>query len=370
MKTKCPKCKGRGSVVVDYKECEACGGTGYEDDVFDIGNHFKGVTSKARDKFDLGGEEDIPCEACNGKGQVEVYEDCPHCHGTGQINVCRDCGKLLDEKYDICHECGEKRKAEKMKFDEYEAKRKQVRDVYVLDSMCNMKDIDRDKLYKGKITRIERYGAFVSLNNNVWGLMRGDVSEYNVGEEIVVFVTSIKSREGKIDFAPAYVESYNLKRMTKSIPRTLISELEDNKGRIVRIDGMVQQIQQTSGPTIFIISDETGTTEIAAFDKAGERSYPEIELEDAVQVIGEVNEHGGKTQIESSSMIKLDSESTAQLNRLIDDALNKKAMPEECMRLLKELEGQYWMEGQFFSDTTTMLTVSCQVFQWKRLSFH
>ena len=102
MKTKCPKCKGIGSVVVDYKECDACGGTGYEDDVFDIGSHFKGVNSKARDKFDLGGEEDIPCEACNGKGQVEVYEECPHCHGTGQINVCRDCGKILDEKYDLC----------------------------------------------------------------------------------------------------------------------------------------------------------------------------------------------------------------------------------------------------------------------------
>ena len=335
MKTKCPKCNGIGSVVVDYKECEACGGTGYEDDVFDIGNHFKGVNSKARDKFDLGGEEDIPCEACNGKGQVEVYEECPHCHGTGQINVCRDCGKILDEKYDLCHECGEKRKAEKAKHDEYEARRKQVRDVYVLDSLCKMKDIDRDKLYKGKITRIERYGAFVSLNNNVWGLMRGDVSEYNVGEEIVVFVTSIKSREGKIDFAPAYVETYNLKRLTKSVPRTLIGELEEKKGKMVRIDGMVQQIQQTSGPTIFIISDESGTTEIAAFDKAGERAYPEVELDDAVQVIGEVNEHGGKTQIESSSMVKLDGESTAKLNKLIDDALNRKAQPQDVDFLVK-----------------------------------
>lgn len=335
MKTKCPKCNGIGSVVVDYKECEACGGTGYEDDVFDIGNHFKGVNSKARDKFDLGGEEDIPCEACNGKGQVEVYEECPHCHGTGQINVCRDCGKILDEKYDLCHECGEKRKAEKAKHDEYEARRKQVRDVYVLDSLCKMKDIDRDKLYKGKITRIERYGAFVSLNNNVWGLMRGDVSGYNVGEEIVVFVTSIKSREGKIDFAPAYVETYNLKRLTKSVPRTLIGELEEKKGKMVRIDGMVQQIQQTSGPTIFIISDESGTTEIAAFDKAGERAYPEVELDDAVQVIGEVNEHGGKTQIESSSMVKLDSESTAKLNKLIDDALNRKAQPQDVDFLVK-----------------------------------
>lgn len=335
MKTKCPKCNGIGSVVVDYKECEACGGTGYEEDVFDIGNHFKGVNSKARDKFDLGGEEDIPCEVCNGKGQVEVYEECPHCHGTGQINVCRDCGKILDEKYDLCHECGEKRKAEKAKHDEYEARRNQVRDVYVLDSLCNMRDIDRDKLYKGKITRIERYGAFVSLNNNVWGLMRGDVSEYNVGEEIVVFVTSIKSREGKIDFAPAYVETYNLKRLTKSIPRTLIGDLEEKKGKMVRIGGMVQQIQQTSGPTIFIISDESGTTEIAAFDKAGERAYPEVELDDAVQVIGEVNEHGGKTQIESSSMVKLDSESTAKLNKLIDDALNRKAQPQEVDFLVK-----------------------------------
>ncbi|WP_458453347.1 OB-fold nucleic acid binding domain-containing protein [Methanobrevibacter sp.] len=335
MKVKCPKCNGIGSVVVDYKECEACGGTGYEDDAFDIGNHFKGVASKARDKFDLGGEEDIPCEACNGKGQVEVYEECPHCHGTGQINVCRDCGKPLDEKYDICYECGEKRKAEKAKHDEYEARRKQARDVYVLDSMCNMKDIDRDKLYRGKITRIERYGAFVSLNNNVWGLMRGDVSEYNVGEEIIVFITSIKSREGKIDFAPAYVEEYNLKRLTKTIPRTLIGQLDEKKGKIVRIDGMVQQIQQTSGPTIFIISDESGTTEIAAFDKAGERSYPEIELDDAVQVIGEVNEHGGKTQIESSSMVKLDSESTRQLHKLIDDALNRKAKPQDVDFLVK-----------------------------------
>ena len=335
MKTKCPKCKGIGSVVVDYKECEACGGTGFEEDAFDIGNHFKGVNSNARAKFDLGGEEDIPCEACNGKGQVEVFEECPQCHGTGQINVCRDCGKLLSEEHDLCDDCKEKRKVEKMKHDEFEARRRAARDVYVLDSMCQMKDIDKDRLYRGKITRIERYGAFVSLNNNVWGLMRGEVDHYHVGDEIIVFITSIKSREGKIDFAPAHVEEYNLKRMTISVPRTLINKLEEKKGKIVRIDGEVQQIQQTSGPTIFIISDESGTAEIAAFDKAGERSYPEIELGDAVQVIGEVNEHGGKTQIESSSMIKLSQENSIKLHKLIDDALNKKAEPQHVDFLVK-----------------------------------
>ena len=335
MKSKCPKCKGIGSVVVDYKECDACGGTGYEDDLFDVGSHFKGVNSKAKAKFDLGSDQDIPCEICNGKGQVEVFEECPNCNGTGEINVCRDCGKVLPGELDLCDECKDKRKVEKMKHDEFEARQRAARVVYVLDSLCQMRDIDKDKLYKGKITRIERYGAFVSLNNNVWGLMRGDVSDYKVGDDIVVFITAIKSREGKIDFAPAFVEEYKLKRLTKSISRTLISKLEEKKGKIVRIAGEVQQIQQTSGPTIFIINDESGTTEIAAFDKAGERSYPEIELGDAVQVIGEVNEHGGKTQIESSSMTKLGEENTRKLHKLIDDALNKRAEPQHVDFLVK-----------------------------------
>ena len=335
MKTKCPKCNGLGSVVVDCKECDACGGTGYEEDAFDVGNHFKGVNNKARAKFDLGSDQDIPCEVCNGKGQIKVYDDCPHCRGTGQVNVCRDCGKLIDEKYDVCPECEEKRKVEKMKHDEYVARENQVRKVYVLDSLCQMGDLDKDKLYKGKITRIERYGAFVSLNNKVWGLMRGDVSGYKVGEEIIVFITAIKSREGKIDLAPAYVNKYKLIRLTKSFPRTLIGKLEEKMGKIVRIDGEVQQIQQTSGPTIFTINDESGVTWVAAFDKAGERAYPEIELGDAIQVVGDVNEHGGKTQIESQSIIKLSPEQSAKLHKLIDEALDKRAEPNDVDFLVK-----------------------------------
>ena len=335
MKTKCPKCKGIGSVVVDYKECESCGGTGYEDDAFDIGNHFKGVNSNAKAKFDLGGEEDVPCEVCNGKGQVEVYEECSHCHGTGEINVCRDCGKSISDQHDLCASCEEKRKLKKAKHDKYEASRSAARDVYVLDSLCQMSDMDKDKLYKGKITRIEKFGAFVTLNKNVWGLMRGDNFGHKVGDDVIVFVTAIKSRERKIDLAPAHVESYNIKKLTKTFSRTLISDLDKKKGKMVRIHGEVQQIQQTSGPTIFIISDESGTTEIAAFDKAGERSYPEIELGNAVQVVGEVNEHSGKTQIESSSMVKLNEENTVKLHNLIDDALNKKAEPQNVDFLVK-----------------------------------
>jgi RecJ-like exonuclease len=141
LKKKCPKCRGTGSVVVDYKDCDSCGGTGYQDS-FDVGNHFKGVNSNAKAKFDLGADQDIPCEVCHGKGQIEVFEECPNCHGSGQINVCNDCGKPISEKYDLCRDCHTKRKEDRMKRDKIREMENEVKDVYVLDSLCQMRDID------------------------------------------------------------------------------------------------------------------------------------------------------------------------------------------------------------------------------------
>ncbi|MDO5849096.1 MAG: DHH family phosphoesterase [Methanobrevibacter sp.] len=324
----CPKCKGKGSVIVGYKECSSCGGTGYADS-FEMGNHFKGVNSKAAAKFDLGADQDIPCEICNGKGQIAVYEDCDYCNGKGEISVCKKCGKPIDPKFEICRDCHMKMQEEKAR------KEQQKTDVYVIDPLCEMKDINKDYLYKGKITRVEKYGAFVTLNNNVWGLMRCNTSGYKVGDEVITKIVAVKPREHKIDMAPAVVSNYNIKKLTKQIPRTRIEDLEDEMGKVVRIDGEVLQIQQTSGPTIFTITDETGVTWVAAFDQAGVRAYPDIEVGDAVEVIGDVNQHGGKTQIENQSLTKLDGAKKEKLYQIIEEALNKRAEPEDVDFLVK-----------------------------------
>lgn len=328
MKKDCPKCKGKGSVIVGYKECNNCDGTGYVDS-FEVGNHFKGVNNKAAAKFDLGSDQDIPCEVCNGKGQIAIYEDCGHCNGEGKISVCRSCGKPINPKFDVCEDCHTKMKEEKAK------KEREKMDVYVLDSLCEMRDINRDYLYKGKITRIEKYGIFVSLNSNVWGLMRCNTSGYKVGDEVITKIVAIKPKKQKIDMAPANVRNYNIKRLTKTIPRSRISDLDKSMGRVVRIDGEVLQIQQTSGPTIFTVTDETGVTWVAAFDQAGVRSYPDIEVGDAIEVIGDVNEHGGKTQIENQSLTKLEGSKRDNLFELIDEALNKKSQPADVDFLVK-----------------------------------
>ncbi|MCQ2972538.1 MAG: DHH family phosphoesterase [archaeon] len=339
MKKDCPTCNESGSIIVDYKTCEACGGTGYETDMYDVGSHFKGVSGKARDKFDLGSDTDILCEICSGKGQVPVYETYPTCEGEGTIFVCSSCGKRIDGTYDLCKECYKKQEQKKLqqalKEKIRQEKANEPKVVYILDPIIEMKDIKKEYLYKGKITRIERYGAFVSLSQKVWGLMRCDVSQYNVGNEVIVRITAIKSLEGKIDLAPTYVEKYKLKRLTKSIRRTRVADLEEKMGKVARITGEVLQIQQTSGPTIFIITDETGITEIAAFEEAGVRAYPEIEVEDGIEVYGEINQRGEKVQVEAQTINKLSPQDAQDLAKLIDDALNEKAEPEDVPFLVK-----------------------------------
>jgi len=307
----CSECKGKGYRVKSYKICSACHGTGYRS-TEDIKDHFKGVSNSARQRFDLEESHEVPCEVCRGKGEVEVREQCPACGGKGEVNICPSCGKKLEGKEEYCPDCQEKEK------------------VYVLHPACTMDDLEVGSIYRGKITRIERYGVFVSLNSHVWGLMRGLFPDYKVGDEIFVRVSHVKPHKGEVDMLPASIKGpYEVIKLKKDLPRTRIDDIDTRSlGKTVRIVGEVIQIQQTSGPTIFTISDETGTTWAAAFDEPGIRVYPHIQIGHIVEVIGEVNQHTGKIQIESESIERLIGKEAAEARRLIDEAIDRRAEPE------------------------------------------
>ncbi len=309
MKKTCIECKGKGYHVLSYKICENCHGTGVKSEL-NLKNHVKNVSNQAVKHFELDEEQEVPCSICNGKGEIEVKETCNECQGQGEINKCRKCGKTI-KTGDYCPECQENPK------------------VYVLHPNCEVEDLEFGANYQGKISRIENYGVFVSLSKNLFGLLRMRSPPYQKGDEIIVKIKDIKQRKGEVDLTQSNIkDNYEIVKLKKNIPRTRIGDINKKTiGKNVSLIGELIQIQQTSGPTIFTISDETDTTWAAAFDEPGIRVYPNLNMGDIVEVQGEVNLHSGKIQIESESIEKLYGNESTEARKRIDEALDQKAEP-------------------------------------------
>ncbi len=216
--------------------------------------------------------------------------------------------------------------------------------VYVLSPSCQIEDLEIGSDYEGVITRVEKYGFFVSLSKSVYGLLRTRNPKEKVGDKVIVKIAEIKPHKGKMDVDLGYSKTKygsNYEKITvrRNVKRTKIVDLtEDSMGRNISIQGQIIQIQQTGGPTIFTLRDETGITWVAAFNEPGVRMYPELEVDDIVEVLGEVSLHSGKIQIESESIEKLSPEDEMNLRELIDLAMDKKAEPKDTSVSIEESE--------------------------------
>lgn len=203
--------------------------------------------------------------------------------------------------------------------------------VYVLNPSCQIEDLEIGSDYEGVITRVEKYGFFVSLSKSVYGLLRTRNPKEKVGDKVVVKISEIKPHKGKMDVDLGYSKTkygndYETITVKRNIKKTKIEDLtEDKIGRNIAINGEIIQIQQTSGPTIFTVRDDTDITWAAAFNEPGVRMYPELEVDDVVEILGEVSLHSGKIQIESESIEKLDDEEAQKVREEIDLAVDKKS---------------------------------------------
>lgn len=317
MKKTCMKCRGKGYHVLSYKICENCHGTGVKSQL-NLKDHVKGVSSQARQRFELDEDQEVPCSVCKGKGEIEVREACDECAGEGVINQCQKCGKPI-KSGDYCPDCQVKNR------------------VYLLPANAEVEDLLLGEDYKGTISRVENYGVFVSLSKNLFGLLRISSPSFSKGDEIIVKVNNTKQRRGEVELTSSRIkDNYELVKIKRNIARTRIGDITTKSmGKSVLMVGEIVQIQQTSGPTIFTISDETGTTWAAAFDEPGVRVYPHLNIENIVEIIGEVSLHSGKIQIESESIERLHGPESQEARKRIDEAIDEKAEPETTEFLIE-----------------------------------
>jgi archaea-specific RecJ-like exonuclease len=103
----------------------------------------------------------------------------------------------------------------------------------------------------------------------------------------------------------------NFEHMNRFISREVkemsLSEITKNHlNSQIKVIGIIQKVNQTGGPTIFSLSDGTGTLPLKAFVGQGERAYPEINEGDTVKTTVIINEYNQEIEGDIKEIKKLD----------------------------------------------------------------
>ena len=112
------------------------------------------------------------------------------------------------------------------------------------------------------------------------------------------------------------------------LKRTTVDAIADQVGAVVRLEGEIAGVRQTGGPTVFELRDETGTVECAAFEEAGVRAYPSVEVGDLVALEGEVERHHGDLQVETEVLDVLEDDSRETVESRLEEAIEREAKPD------------------------------------------
>ncbi|MFU8869369.1 OB-fold nucleic acid binding domain-containing protein, partial [Natronococcus sp.] len=118
-----------------------------------------------------------------------------------------------------------------------------------------------------------------------------------------------------------------------ALKRTTIDAIENQVGSVVRLEGEITGVRQTSGPTVFELRDETGTVECAAFEEAGVRAYPDVDVEDVVALEGEIERHHGDLQVETETLEVLEDEARETVVDRLESAIEREARPADVSLL-------------------------------------
>ena len=115
----------------------------------------------------------------------------------------------------------------------------------------------------------------------------------------------------------------------RPLERRTIDSLPDRVGEMVRLEGEITGIRQTGGPTIFTVRDETETVDCAAFEQAGVRAYPAIDVGDVVRLEGQVERHRDEIQLETDSLSTLGDADRAVVAERLEEAITARARPDD-----------------------------------------
>ena len=209
--------------------------------------------------------------------------------------------------------------------------------VYELGPQCTLEDVEEGGRYLATVNGTVEYGVFVDLSEHVSGLVHESnlQTDPSVDDELVVRLVEIRENDDvgfeEVDADPEAVDTAEVARGD----RVGVGDLADRVGDIIHLEGDIVQIKQTAGPTVFSVRDGTGVVPCAAFEEAGVRAYPEIDLDDVVRVTGTVETREDAVQLEVEKLVRLNGEAEAKVRERVDAALEERAEPTDVDPLIE-----------------------------------
>ncbi|AGB15440.1 RecJ-like exonuclease with DnaJ-type Zn-finger domain [Halovivax ruber XH-70] len=207
--------------------------------------------------------------------------------------------------------------------------------VYELDPECTAEEVEPETPYLAEINGIVDYGIFVDLSEHVSGLIHESVLEgtYRVDDELVVELETVRDN-GDLSFAPADVDEYELVAVEHDVSLTGTNRLDANLGEQIHVEGEIVQIKQTGGPTIFHVADEHGVVPAAAFEEAGVRAFPAVDVGDVARINATVERRNDAIQLEVDGLTVLDGEDATDARDRLQRARDERAAPHEVDPLI------------------------------------
>lgn len=120
------------------------------------------------------------------------------------------------------------------------------------------------------------------------------------------------------------------------IELTISSISSDNKGDRISLKGIVDRVVQTPGPTVFYISDGTGTLALKGFDGPGARAHPEIEEGNAITAVVTIEEFRDELEGEISKISKMSDKEHEDFKKHLENIERERAKVDPPEFLVKD----------------------------------
>lgn len=173
----------------------------------------------------------------------------------------------------------------------------------------------------GKTYHAVFHGNKAYLNENTAATI-ANASELAGDRQGAVKVESVSTSEIRVKFLKGRFEIEPEAALLADISASDLNKKFSLRGR-------VEKIQQTGGPTLFLLFDGSGTMNIKGFAGAGKRAFPEIEENDIVQASVQIIEHEEVVEGEIISIHKLDENEKTAFNQQVEAIVQKRIQPIE-----------------------------------------